>query len=102
MVAATAEQVIEESATVEQMGYVFSMNDRCDAVRGVQQEGGKGVSVPEQAYYRATKDDMELFFCAHHFGKHEDRLMTGGWKVECDQLALDKLGQNHYIYSEPE
>jgi len=79
--------------------YVFTLNDRCDADKGSPRNDGKGVGVAEQAQYRLTKGKMELFLCIHHFNKHEDALLTDGWKVE-KSPTVDTYGVKNYIYSE--
>lgn len=79
--------------------YEFSLNDRCDADKGSMRNDGKGVGVAEHAKYRLTKGNLELFLCIHHFNKHEDALLTDGWKVEKSPV-VDTYGVKNYIYSE--
>lgn len=61
--------------------YEFTALDRCD----------RGIS--ERAYYRVTKDDMELMFCIHHYKQHEYALASGGWSVECDEVSASALAK---------
>lgn len=49
--------------------YKFTALDRCD---------GCGA----QAYFRVTKDDKDLLFCAHDNNEHADKLVTSGWATE--------------------
>ena len=90
---APAETIVEES-------YQFTMNDRCCATRGTVVGNARGVAVAEQGYYRATKSDMELFFCVHHYNQHEDALLLDGWKIESDEFAIEAMGTRHKVYSE--
>lgn len=41
-----------------------------------------------RAYTRAKKDELELFFCAHHTRDYESSLITSGWEL---QIRLDIL-----------
>lgn len=75
-----------DETTVEP--YAFTAWDRCD--------GG----ITEQAYHRATKGDQTLLLCYHHYNLAETTLLTDGWTVESDIVALEKLGVKNYIYSE--
>lgn len=43
--------------------------DRCDACSS-------------RAYVRATNNESELLFCAHHAKKHVVALMTQGWLID--------------------
>lgn len=38
-------------------------------------------SCQAQAFSAATKDELMLFFCGHHFKRHADALDTLGWTV---------------------
>ena len=91
---------VTEVAPATETAYEFSMHDRCDADKGATRSDGKGVSVAEQAYHRATKGDLELFFCDHHYQQHESALLTEGWKIESDHMALESMKVRHKVYSE--
>lgn len=88
-----------DQPVVEEVQYEFSLNDRCDALAGSQRTDGKGVGVAEQAYYRATKGDLELLFCRHHFNQHAERLTLDGWSVQKND-AVDNLAVRHNVYIE--
>ena len=54
----------------------LNAHDRCDRC-------------PSQAYVRviSANGKLALMFCNHHFGKHADSLLDGGWTVTHDQRA---------------
>jgi ribosomal protein L37E len=42
-----------------------------------------------QAYYRATLNDSELLFCAHHGRENSDALFLAGWEVDNQSKRLE-------------
>lgn len=66
----TAQGTVDEQVTRELTAF-----DRCDQCGA-------------QAYIRATLGESELFFCAHHGRKHEEKLreIATGWLDESDRL----------------
>lgn len=93
------ENEILEEMIAAPSGYQFSLNDRCDQDKGSKRTDGKGFGVAEQAFYRASKDDLELFLCIHHYNRNATALVTGGWKIE-ESPAVAGYGVKNYIYSE--
>ena len=45
-----------------------------------------------QAYHAATKNGMELLFCAHHMNKHHNKLLDEQWQITTDVTGLERDG----------
>lgn len=56
----------------------FNAQDRCDRCGA-------------QAYTSASKDGLELLFCAHHTKRHGPVLEAEGWKLAFDTVGLASL-----------
>ena len=57
----------------------FTAHDRCDRCHVAQ------------AYMRAERDGMELFFCGHHGRESHLALELDGWKMTYDTSSLSNL-----------
>lgn len=63
----------------------FSAWDRCDRCQA-------------QSYMSATRDELELLFCAHHGRKYAVALEIDGWALAYDMVALERLADNEKVY----
>lgn len=43
---------------------------------------------PAQARVVVAKDEYRLLMCLHHYNKHAEALLAGGWEVIIDDRSL--------------
>ena len=56
----------------------FNANDRCDRCGS-------------RAYALASKDGLELMFCAHHIHQYSLKLEDDGWYIVYDFVGLEEI-----------